>query len=255
MIGASAASDPPAASSVFAPSDLTLGLWLDASDATTVTLNGSAVSQIDDKSGNSRHFTQPIALAQPTYTTAGQNSKNVITFDGIGQYLAAATAADWTFLHDGTAYLIAVVARITSTTGAILGNTSSTARGVTLTKGSDTNVVHEVQTGGTAAVSNTAASSPSTTVRIHTLLADPDHATAGSRSSLFLNGGSAGSNNAATGTVSASAPADALRVGSLLSTSFMEGFVGELVIATGASATEGNRSSLVSYLNTKWAVY
>jgi len=59
-------------------------VWLDASDASTITLNGSTVSQCDDKSGNNRHATQATASNQPTYTTAGLNGKNVLTFSNAG---------------------------------------------------------------------------------------------------------------------------------------------------------------------------
>jgi hypothetical protein len=60
------------------PSELgaSLALWLDAADASTITLNGSDVSQWDDKSGNDRHAVQATAASQPEYT--GQH----IQFDG-----------------------------------------------------------------------------------------------------------------------------------------------------------------------------
>lgn len=63
------------------PSELgaSLSLWLDAEDASTITLNGNTVSQWDDKSGNGRHASQAVAATQPTYTAAGLNSKNVVT--------------------------------------------------------------------------------------------------------------------------------------------------------------------------------
>jgi len=59
-----------------------LALWLDAADASTVTLNGSTVSQWDDKSGNGRNASQATASLQPTYTTNGLNGKPVLSFDG-----------------------------------------------------------------------------------------------------------------------------------------------------------------------------
>lgn len=59
-----------------------LALWLDAADSSTITLNGSTVSQWNDKSGNSRHASQGTAANQPTYTASGLNGKPVVTFDG-----------------------------------------------------------------------------------------------------------------------------------------------------------------------------
>lgn len=44
-----------------------LSLWLDAADASTITLNGSTVSQWNDKSGNGRHATQATAANQPAW--------------------------------------------------------------------------------------------------------------------------------------------------------------------------------------------
>lgn len=73
------------AAELWTPAELDgVQLWLDASDASTITLNGSTVSQWDDKSGNNRHATQATASNQPTYTTAGLNGKNVLTFSNAG---------------------------------------------------------------------------------------------------------------------------------------------------------------------------
>jgi len=69
-------------SSLWTPEQITTALWLDADDASTITLNGNNVSQWDDKSGNGRNATQVTAINQPEYTTAGLNGKNVVTFGG-----------------------------------------------------------------------------------------------------------------------------------------------------------------------------
>jgi len=60
------------------PADISTALWLDASDASTITLNGSDVSQWNDKSGNSRHASQSTAANQPVYATAAQNGLNAV---------------------------------------------------------------------------------------------------------------------------------------------------------------------------------
>ena len=57
-----------------------LALWLDAADSSTITLNGSDVSQWNDKSGNAKHATQATAANQPAYLTTGFNGKPVISF-------------------------------------------------------------------------------------------------------------------------------------------------------------------------------
>ncbi len=58
-----------------------LRLWYDASDASTVTLNGSRVSAWDDKSGNDDHLTQATAAIQPLYVLAAQNGLNGIQYN------------------------------------------------------------------------------------------------------------------------------------------------------------------------------
>jgi hypothetical protein len=64
------------------PAQITTSLWLDAGDASTITLNSTTVSQWNDKSGNGRNATQGTALQQPTYTSNSQNGYGIISFDG-----------------------------------------------------------------------------------------------------------------------------------------------------------------------------
>ena len=78
---------------LWTPAEISTALWLDAADASTITLNGSTVSQWRDKSKNSRHVNQPTASKQPTYTLANQNGLNVISFDGNNRSLFASSSA------------------------------------------------------------------------------------------------------------------------------------------------------------------
>jgi len=66
----------------------TLGLWLDASDASTITSSGGLVSQWNDKSGNSRHATQPTSGSQPTYTGTA------LSFGSSSRFMSGAMAAN-----------------------------------------------------------------------------------------------------------------------------------------------------------------
>jgi hypothetical protein len=59
-----------------------LALWFDADDASTITLNGSTVSEWRDKSGYNRHATQATAARQPAYTTNSLNGKPAVTAPG-----------------------------------------------------------------------------------------------------------------------------------------------------------------------------
>jgi hypothetical protein len=65
------------------PTDLSnLLLWLDASDASTITETLGAVSQWDDKSGNGNHVTQATSSQQPTTNSVTIGGVNAINFDG-----------------------------------------------------------------------------------------------------------------------------------------------------------------------------
>jgi hypothetical protein len=79
-------------SNPWTPSRITTDLWFDAADASTITLNGSTVSQWNDKSGNSRNISQVTTANQPTYSSV--NSE--IVFDGTNDILSNASvgAAD-----------------------------------------------------------------------------------------------------------------------------------------------------------------
>lgn len=71
-----------------------LALWLDAEDASTITLNGSTVSQWNDKSGNGRNMSQATASAQPTYSATVLGGKPALTFDGTSDFMSAGDTLD-----------------------------------------------------------------------------------------------------------------------------------------------------------------
>lgn len=62
-----------------------LEMWMDGSDSTTMTFNGTAVSEWRDKSGKGNTFTQPTALNQPTFTASARNSLSGINFPNTAQ--------------------------------------------------------------------------------------------------------------------------------------------------------------------------
>jgi hypothetical protein len=69
------------------PALLTTALWLDASDATTVTTVSGNVSQWNDKSGNARNAAQSVTGSRPTYTSNVLNGLPVLTLDGTDDYM------------------------------------------------------------------------------------------------------------------------------------------------------------------------
>ena len=65
------------------PTKTNMAGWWDPSVSSSVTLSSGKVSQINDLSGNGRHMVQATSAQQPTYTTAGRNGLNTMTFNGI----------------------------------------------------------------------------------------------------------------------------------------------------------------------------
>jgi hypothetical protein len=67
-------------------------IWLDASDASTFTFSsGSVVSQWNDKSGNSRNFSQGTVANQPS-RTGSRNGLSTVVFDGTNDRMQATSA-------------------------------------------------------------------------------------------------------------------------------------------------------------------
>jgi hypothetical protein len=80
-------------SGAWTPAQLTdLALWLDADDASTITLNGTDVSQWDDKSSNGYNVSNANAATQPTYLATGFNGKPTLQVTG-GDFLDRGTTA------------------------------------------------------------------------------------------------------------------------------------------------------------------
>jgi hypothetical protein len=74
------------------PAELTTTLWLDASDASTITESGGSVSEWRDKSGNVRHASQGTSANRPTVSAAAQNGLDALSFDGTDDFFSLASA-------------------------------------------------------------------------------------------------------------------------------------------------------------------
>ena len=90
---------------VWTPAELgsSLALWLDADDANTITLNGSTVSQWDDKSGNANHVSNATASTQPDYLATGWNGQPTVSFTKSGlEFLFKQNVANFSAAGDFT---------------------------------------------------------------------------------------------------------------------------------------------------------
>lgn len=72
------------------------GLFQDAIGTVPVENPGDPIGMATDLSGNGNHLLQATVPARPTYTEDGA------LHDGVDDFLQAALAEDWTFLHDGS---------------------------------------------------------------------------------------------------------------------------------------------------------
>jgi hypothetical protein len=100
---------------IWNPSMISTALWLDAADASTMTTVSGAVSQWNDKSGNSRNATQGTAGSRPVVTANGLASKSVITFDGSDDFMDVVTTV---FQGTGNFQLHWIYARLGAGSGA-----------------------------------------------------------------------------------------------------------------------------------------
>ena len=249
----------------FSPLALQPRLWLDASDLTTITESGGAVSEWRDKSGNGYAFTQATSTAQPTTGTTTQNGLNVISFDGVDDFMVStAAASEWKFLHDGTEYLFGAVVRRSvagvqgffySTQNLVGGIQQIGARvvfnvlnnwGTVVYNASNQNIIVATTSLGTA----------TTVPRVISGRIAPA-AIAVSRATTQLDGDQPTTNNTQTGTLSTANPYATLHLGvqATATTQFLGGFIAELVFVTGSAATNQGRQILHNYLNAKWSVY
>jgi hypothetical protein len=71
---------------LWTPAQISTALWLDAADASTITLNGSTVSQWNDKSGRGNHVSNATASLQPTYLTTEWNNRPTLSFTQLGEH-------------------------------------------------------------------------------------------------------------------------------------------------------------------------
>ncbi len=79
-------------------------LWLDAAEASTITLTSGAVSEWRDRGTSARHAVQATAAGRPTAPAAALNGRTVIRFDGTDDHVIAPLSKDqvgstFTILH------------------------------------------------------------------------------------------------------------------------------------------------------------
>ena len=105
----------------FKPTDIGgCQLWLDASDSTTISLTGSTVTQINDKSGNSNNTSSSTGTV--SYAAGGLNSRPAFSFNATGGFRGPTSITGTTL----TAFTVATLNSGVNYNGRLLGLANAT---------------------------------------------------------------------------------------------------------------------------------
>ena len=105
----------------FKPTDIGgCQLWLDASDSTTISLTGSTVTQINDKSGNSNNTSSSTGTV--TYAAGGLNSRPAFSFNATGGFRGPTSITGTTL----TAFTVATLNSGVNYNGRLFGLANAT---------------------------------------------------------------------------------------------------------------------------------
>lgn len=227
------------AATLWTPAEISTAAWFDAADASTITDTAGAVSQWNDKSGNSRDLSLATGATNPTTGTRtlnGLNALDLIETDA----LQTAAAATWL---NGTKYHFFAVLEQD-----VAGNYAGTDGTVTGGK-----LLHIGQTNGTIWKQDHFGSggySYSHTLDTSALIAVNSFLNTGSE--VFINGTSIGSNAGPTSALNTDGPLNIGRAynGGGLGKDF-DGAMGEIIIITG-DLTAADQELVEGYLAHKW---
>lgn len=234
----------------FSPSDISgLQLWLDANDSATITHSSNAVSQWNDKSGNSRHFTQSSAGAKPTTNTRTLNSKNMLDFDGSDWMTSNLEALGSTGLHmaAGQAFTVFVVLDHDANAGYFFGRASAAAgnRGFAILTDA-ANLQALARGSANRAVKNTWTGTP------------PSIVTSRWSGTVWQTGYNADALVTQTPGTAAEDTGEKIAIGARTTATtpaiFLDGGIAEIIVYD-TSLSDANITSVLNYLNGKWAVY
>jgi len=215
-----------------------LQLWLDADDSDTITLNGSTVSQWNDKSGNDYHVSQSTASNQPTYTASALNSKSVVRFDGNDEL----TNGSATPVGGSTNRTVFVVFNSTAGSiayGVVLGDSTSNGQSFGISREIAVRVHNGNRVWSTGAINST-----------HSIVTIVLDGTSTTDLSAWKNGSSLTASSTSAQTINTAA---GIIVGNGTVGGNLTGDVAEIIVYNSALSTS-DRQSVESYLSTKWGI-
>ena len=216
-----------------------LAMWLDASDSSTITLNGSTVSQWSDKSGRGNNASQGTASSQPTYTATGWvNNRPALLFDGSNDSFAVSTSGTLGINTSAGYFLGAVVNPLVITPQFVLSGATVERFETQVNSGAGLSYVRTIYGGSPFADAGTAT--------IARLIAESQYD--GTSTTSFWTG------NAGTSVVDALGTTNtAMSIGFRPSPNslFFNGHMAEIVL-TNRALTTAERRQLEGYLAWKW---
>lgn len=214
-------------------------VWYDASDAATITLTGSSVTDWDDKSGNGHHLSQANASLQPTLVSADQNGLDVVSCDTNDSMLTASIAHG---IGTGDFTVIFALKKAADAFGVWQG----------LARIGTDNPNFYLSTGGNnhkPIIENSGETAFSTALTESTAYVITYARSAGSVT-CFINGAADAGNPK---TIAGSFADGVFKLGSADVASFFGGKLFEVVMYT-AALTASDRQAAETYLMTKWGI-
>ena len=211
-------------------------LWVDATDASTITLSGGAVTEWRDKSGWARHFTA-LAASAPSVQVNPLALKNMLRFDGT-DFL---TLADRAWAGTGAYTVLVVERRRSADAAAFLGRAAPSADPTPILGYSSSSAAYVSH--GSDVLSGTV--SAFTTATVHPTRVWAVRYANGTRS-LRMNNAVIGTDNP-VGSVTTMTGATIGRHGS----SWYTGDLGEIILLPRA-ANDTELQALTLYLMGKW---
>jgi hypothetical protein len=250
---------------LWTPADTTTKLWIDFADTSTLTLDGSLITQVDDKSGEDLHFGGTPSLNLPVLTNS-INNLTVAKLDGSNSFFGTTSTSTWKFLHDGTKYRIWIVSRTevdafqrifgTGPFSQNIPGAAISARGDSATGQIDLDAGRN-SAGAYQARAANENHYPLQQWNMNSFFVDLSNATATNRIGARLNAGTVSRTNTQTASPSTSNPAFSARIGSERDGStirqYLTGSVAEIIIILGDE--DGALDDKVwGYLAHKWGL-
>ena len=222
-----------------------LTLWLDAADASTITI-ATGVSSWLDKSGNGFNPTQATGGSQPAYTANLQGGLPGLVFDGVNDIMM--TASNSTKMEPGTGFMsIFIVSKLTTSTS--LYNYGKGRENATSSANGWANSDARLQAGTSAPATNMGSSSiitlPETNASIK------EWYFTGTTLDYLKDGASFGTQKSYSASVDS---ASVLAIGGRPSLTLFASFSAFEFIIYNVGLSTGQRQQVRQYLGNKWGV-